>query len=123
MLSRCSQLLCEVKQDKHPHFRGREGGEVSPRMAEGDTGYEESQLLLVLVLGSSSWIRPWKREKKGELHPWGTDVKGADPGVGGGVGPSILGSGPGQHPHVLHHPRVNQVSWVLLDRWALLDPW
>ena len=59
---------------------------MSPRMAEGDTGYEESQLLLVLVLGSSSWIRPWKREKKGELHPWGTDVKGADPGVGGGCG-------------------------------------
>ena len=36
---------------------------------------------------------------------------------------ATLGSGRVQPPNVLLHPRVNQASWDLLDRWVLLAPW
>lgn len=56
MPSQCSQLLWEVKQDKHLHFRGEEGGEVSLRMAEGDRGSDRRRVSAVVCLGLGCFL-------------------------------------------------------------------
>lgn len=81
MLSGCSQLLSEVKQAFHTHFR--EGvemqGDVIPRAAEDVRGVteQESQVLLTEVLGIFLLDQVMEKEglNGGKFGRWGRSGK------------------------------------------------
>ena len=70
VLSPCPQPLSEVKQHEHPHFRGGDGGEVTPPPPPPAIAYLGfGRLLLDQAVGDRERLR------KEALGPWGTRVR------------------------------------------------